>query len=351
MSGHCSHNFIYGNIGPSPHLSPPKRTRYKTTCGCCSVDISFSPSPATMEADAALAPPAAQPSGQNPSPARSKGRSGRGRGRGHEEGRNGNRSGGSSAPRGGGGGGGEGGGVSGRGRARGRGRGGGRGAAAGGRDGGRDGVRSGRGRTDATGRTNASQEDPTPSKKTNHSSNPKTKEDDPTKKNTTTGASKAKKSRDASKSDNTKHPRPVGEKEGPTKNAREQGSQPEPSDKKPKSKQQNQAKQKLPAKANVAKAPKDQLPQVASDSTTLPPNQSQQTSDLNYGKGTTITVLHVAEKPSIAQAIVKGLAPPSANVTWRSAILPVHEFAVHSSHAFPKAPYAQQCVHRITSVA
>jgi hypothetical protein len=33
----------------------------------------------------------------------------------------------------------------------------------------------------------------------------------------------------------------------------------------------------------------------------VPPNQPQQTSDINYGKGANIIVLHIAEKPSIAE--------------------------------------------------
>ena len=33
----------------------------------------------------------------------------------------------------------------------------------------------------------------------------------------------------------------------------------------------------------------------------VPPHESQQTNDINYKRGETITVLHVAEKPSIAQ--------------------------------------------------
>jgi hypothetical protein len=81
----------------------------------------------------------------------------------------------------------------------------------------------------------------------------------------------------------------------------------------------------------------------------VPPNQPQQTSDVYYGKGSSIIILHVAEKPSIAQAITKGLAPPSSAVDSRRSALPVHEFQTRGG--FPKAPHATQCAHRVTSVA
>ena len=88
---------------------------------------------------------------------------------------------------------------------------------------------------------------------------------------------------------------------------------------------------------------------VSSPST--PPNQPQQTSNLQYGKGETITVLHVAEKPSIAQAIAHGLASSSSSSSSSSrssSSLPVHEF---TNPPFPKAPQANKCRHRVTSVA
>lgn len=92
---------------------------------------------------------------------------------------------------------------------------------------------------------------------------------------------------------------------------------------------------------------------TSSASSGVPPNQPQQTSDIYYGKGSTITILHVAEKPSIALAITKGLAPSSASVDSIRSSLPVHEF--HTSGggggAFPKAPHASRCLHRVTSVA
>ena len=77
----------------------------------------------------------------------------------------------------------------------------------------------------------------------------------------------------------------------------------------------------------------------------IPPSQPQQTSDINYGKGQSITVLHVAEKPSIAQAIAKGLCSGSFNTLSRG--LPVHDF---TSPPFPKAPHATSCRHKVTSV-
>jgi DNA topoisomerase III len=86
---------------------------------------------------------------------------------------------------------------------------------------------------------------------------------------------------------------------------------------------------------------------AADFSASIPPHQPQQTSDIRYGKGETITVLHVAEKPSIGQAIAKGLADRDS-IHSRSNSLPVHEF---SGPDFPKAPHATRCNHRVTSVA
>jgi len=83
----------------------------------------------------------------------------------------------------------------------------------------------------------------------------------------------------------------------------------------------------------------------------VPPNQPQLTNDINYGRGEKLTVLHIGEKPSIAQAIAKGLSG-SADVTQRGKTLPVHEFTHRGgSNAFPKAPNASSCRHRVTSVA
>jgi DNA topoisomerase-3 len=78
----------------------------------------------------------------------------------------------------------------------------------------------------------------------------------------------------------------------------------------------------------------------------IPPSQPQQTNDINYAKGERITVLHIAEKPSIGQAIANGLA--SGNIKSGGKMLPVHEF---TDPPFPKAPKASKCVHKVTSVA
>ena len=78
----------------------------------------------------------------------------------------------------------------------------------------------------------------------------------------------------------------------------------------------------------------------------IPPNVPQQTSDINYGKGERIKVLHIAEKPSIGLAIAKGLAKGSFDSGGRS--LPVHIF---TDPSFPKAPKASKCTHKVTSVA
>ena len=82
----------------------------------------------------------------------------------------------------------------------------------------------------------------------------------------------------------------------------------------------------------------------------IPPSQPQQTSDINYGRGQSITVLHIAEKPSIAQAIANGLCRDNNSKTKssRGKSLPVHEF---KNPPFPKAPHASECKHRVTSVA
>ena len=81
-------------------------------------------------------------------------------------------------------------------------------------------------------------------------------------------------------------------------------------------------------------------------SNTIPPNQPQQTSDINYGRGQKITVFHVAEKPSIAQAIANGLS--RGNTNCKKKTLPVHEFM---DPPFPKAPHASGVLHKISSVA
>ena len=69
----------------------------------------------------------------------------------------------------------------------------------------------------------------------------------------------------------------------------------------------------------------------------VPPNQPQQTSDINYGKGENITILHVGEKPSIAEAIAKGLCKGDRNVNKK--VMPVHTF---TNPSFPKAPHAKK---------
>ena len=81
----------------------------------------------------------------------------------------------------------------------------------------------------------------------------------------------------------------------------------------------------------------------------IPPSEPQTTNDLNYGRGQKITVLHIAEKPSIAQAIAKGLASMgTGNYDSDGGRLPVHMIG---NLPFPKAPRASVCCHRITSVA
>ena len=79
----------------------------------------------------------------------------------------------------------------------------------------------------------------------------------------------------------------------------------------------------------------------------IPPNQPQQTSDVNYGKGENITILHIGEKPSIAEAIAKGLCGQGdRNINKR--VMTIHTF---NNPSFPKAPHAKKVMHKVTSVA
>lgn len=84
----------------------------------------------------------------------------------------------------------------------------------------------------------------------------------------------------------------------------------------------------------------------------IPPNQTHTTNDLNYGAGSPITVVHIAEKPSTGQAIAVGLnsSSSSGGGTFKSyrESLPIHELTSSfdsgdgsgGSLKFPQAPYA-----------
>ncbi len=85
----------------------------------------------------------------------------------------------------------------------------------------------------------------------------------------------------------------------------------------------------------------------SSSSAIIPPNQPQTTNDLNYGAGRPIVVVHIAEKPSIGQAIAVGLGGSGSKSYGKS--LPVHELT--SQVPFPKAPKASKVTHRVSSVA
>ena len=84
----------------------------------------------------------------------------------------------------------------------------------------------------------------------------------------------------------------------------------------------------------------------------IPPSQPQTTNPLSYGKGNKISVIHIAEKPSIAQAIAKGLSSiqgsSQCNFGGGGRSLPTHD--IPHLH-FPKAPNAERCSHKVTSVA
>lgn len=86
------------------------------------------------------------------------------------------------------------------------------------------------------------------------------------------------------------------------------------------------------------------------DVVSIPPNQPQLTNDINYGKGKPIVVLHIGEKPSIAQAVAKGLCTSSSASASKGKSLPVYEFTV-TNVPFPKAPNASKVTHKVTSVA
>lgn len=103
-------------------------------------------------------------------------------------------------------------------------------------------------------------------------------------------------------------------------------------------------------KGKNSKSGEEQKDKKAKSTTVLapsfPPHQPRQTNDINYAKGERITVLHIAEKPSIGQAIANGLA--SGSIKSGGKMLPVHEF---TDPPFPYAPKASKCVHKVTSVA
>ena len=84
----------------------------------------------------------------------------------------------------------------------------------------------------------------------------------------------------------------------------------------------------------------------------IPPSQPQTTNPLSYGKGNKISVIHIAEKPSIAQAIAKGLSSiqgsSQCNFGGGGRSLPTHDIP---HLPFPKAPNAERCSHKVTSVA
>ena len=84
----------------------------------------------------------------------------------------------------------------------------------------------------------------------------------------------------------------------------------------------------------------------------IPPSQPQTTNPLSYGKGSKISVIHIAEKPSIAQAIAKGLSSiqgsSQCNFGGGGRSLPTHDIP---HLPFPKAPNAERCSHKVTSVA
>jgi len=109
---------------------------------------------------------------------------------------------------------------------------------------------------------------------------------------------------------------------------------------------QKQDKHKKTAKPNK-KSAASSASSASTNKQSIPPNQPQTTNDLNYAAGRPITVVHIAEKPSIGQAIAVGLGGGGNKSYGKS--LPVHEFVDNSP--FPKAPKASQVTHVVSSVA
>eukprot|EP00559_Dactyliosolen_fragilissimus_P001634 CAMPEP_0184857522 /NCGR_PEP_ID=MMETSP0580-20130426/2673_1 /TAXON_ID=1118495 /ORGANISM="Dactyliosolen fragilissimus" /LENGTH=1135 /DNA_ID=CAMNT_0027353161 /DNA_START=197 /DNA_END=3600 /DNA_ORIENTATION=+ len=115
--------------------------------------------------------------------------------------------------------------------------------------------------------------------------------------------------------------------------------------------------EQLPSNKNgnsskVKKEKRDNKKSTSSSSTNktkaIPPNQPQLTNDLNYRHGEKINVLHIAEKPSIGQAIAKGLSKSNSDNQYTKGSLPILKF---TKPDFPKAPMASTCTHIVTSVA
>jgi hypothetical protein len=120
---------------------------------------------------------------------------------------------------------------------------------------------------------------------------------------------------------------------------------PVPSDKE----EQKQLEESLSSQKSTVR-PKSNKIGKEEEASSLPPNQPQLTNDINYGKGKPIVVLHIGEKPSIAQAVAKGLCASSSTSSSKGKSLPVYEFTV-TDVPFPKAPNASKVTHRVTSVA
>ena len=111
--------------------------------------------------------------------------------------------------------------------------------------------------------------------------------------------------------------------------------------------QKQQEKQKKVTKPNKKSAASSSASTNNNNKQSIPPNQPQTTNDLNYGAGRPITVVHIAEKPSIGQAIAVGLGGGGNKSYGKS--LPVHEFVDNAP--FPKAPKASKVTHIVSSVA
>jgi len=171
--------------------------------------------------------------------------------------------------------------------------------------------------------------------------------------NANKGKAQKEKPNDPKKQDETKA-ESKGEKNGqdqkPTNESKKKNFAPNKNKKKDSNKrddksQNSQKGKKSKSKSNDAGETDQQ--KVSPYALVVPPSENQQTNDINYKRGETITVLHVAEKPSIAQAIAKGLSDGNYNSGGGKG-MPVLEF---TNPPFPKAPHTSKCKHKVTSVA
>lgn len=159
--------------------------------------------------------------------------------------------------------------------------------------------------------------------------------------------SKKKKGGNKGSDDNTKekHNQQDGTKKDKKKDPGDQSNKKKADDKQ--SKKKGDKSGKKGGKSAASSKPTNAPLQPA-----IPPSQPQTTNPLSYGRGNKISVIHIAEKPSIAQAIAKGLSSiqgsSQCSFGGGGRSLPTHDIP---HLPFPKAPHAERCSHKVTSVA